>query len=64
MKKTTVTIPAVEMSIEEENDLWDKWMDGNPIPPDIHRWNTADGNNEIQFKDENFYRVVVRPSKS
>jgi hypothetical protein len=60
MRKTTVTIPAVEMTLAEENELWDTLMRENKLPG-IHLWNTADGNNEIQFEGENFYRVIVRP---
>jgi len=61
MKKTTVEIPAVEMSLEEENALWDTLMENKGILPGIRHWNTADGNNEIQFEGENFFRVIVRP---
>jgi len=60
MKLTTVTLPAVEMTQEEENILWDtkypnRFVEGKRV----HLWNTSDGKNEMQLEGENFYRRVV-----
>ena len=58
MKKTTVTIPAVFMTKEEESELWPKGQE-EWLKHDICDWYTGDGCNEIRFVGENFYRVVT-----
>jgi hypothetical protein len=58
MKFTTVTIPAVEMTREEETLIWKDY--DNRKKYGIKYWNTNDGNNEILFEGETSYRVVVR----
>jgi hypothetical protein len=58
MRLTTITIPAVEMTLEEENLAW---IDSpNWEKKGILDWNTSDGHNEILFKGESNYRQVVR----
>lgn len=59
MRLTTVTIPAVEMTLEEENRLWEDFA-YNREKHGIRFWHTSDGNNEILFEGETTYRVVVR----
>jgi hypothetical protein len=60
MRKTTITIPAIEMSKEEEIELWhDLFIKGNQSH-DILDWDTSDGENQILFVGENAYRKVVR----
>lgn len=64
MRKTTVTIPAVEMTQEEEKELWyslfhtekKHWETRHGVID----WNYDDGNNCIRLAGEDFYREVVR----
>lgn len=63
MRKTTVTIPAIEMSKEEELKLWQSLSGVGPLMPETHDildWDTSDGENQILFVGENAYRKVVR----
>ena len=57
---TTITIPAVEMSREEENRLWGMSEPERKVWFNIRHWITDDGNNCIKFDGEDFYREVVR----
>ena len=59
MKFTTVTYPAVELTVEEENELWDNPQKRKEYK--IQHWLTCDGNNDILFEGETEYRVIVRP---
>jgi hypothetical protein len=58
MTKTTVTIPAIFMTKEEEHELWPKGRE-EWKKHDIRDWNTSDGRNEILFEGEMCYRVVI-----
>jgi hypothetical protein len=59
MKLTTVVIPAIEMTREEESCLWN----GNPRPlvegKKIEHWHASDGSTEILLEGETMYRVIV-----
>jgi hypothetical protein len=59
MKLSTVTIPSVEMTREDENRMWrEPWkhfIEGKQI----HDWNMDDGHNQLKLVGEDFYRVVV-----
>ena len=62
MKLTTITIPAIEMTWQEEQSLWeskslgyDIFVDGKKV---IH-WNTSDGNNEMLLDGETIFRTIV-----
>ena len=63
MKLTTITLPSIEMTRQEENELWENWGDMSKRPliegKKPRLWNTSDGHNEIQLEGENFFRLVV-----
>jgi hypothetical protein len=59
MNKSKRVIDVIEMTVEEENTLWDAWAMGKNH--DIIDWETSDGHNKIQLAGEDFYRPVVRP---
>ena len=56
MNKSTRIINVIEMTKQEESDIWhncESWKNYN-----IDDWNTSDGQNEIKLIDEDFYRPV------
>jgi hypothetical protein len=60
MKLTTVSIPAVEMTLDEQHTFWHAWrstvvlIEGKKIVD----WDTDDGNNAILLAGETSYRAV------
>jgi hypothetical protein len=61
--KTTVAIPAVELTKEQEHELWNMSPEEQKSVHGIQHWSLSDGRNDILFVGEDFYRVVVRPKK-
>jgi hypothetical protein len=61
MKLTTITIPAIEMTQKEEDELYwhmpyqQRFVCGKKVI----RWNTDDGNNLMLLEGETVYRQVV-----
>lgn len=62
MKFSTRVIQVVEMTREESDSIWANF--GEYKKHGIHLWNTSDGNNEIQFIGEDFYRPVCYVEES
>lgn len=56
MNKSTRVIDVIEMTREESYRIWGDWDAYKKHG--IRHWNTADGNNEIRFEGEDFYRPV------
>lgn len=61
LNKTTIIVEAVELSREEERQLWNMTPVERQVKFGVANWNTSDGNNEIRFEGEDFYRAVIRP---
>lgn len=63
MRLTTVTLEAIEMTREEESDLWTAWGTGQEPTVEgkrIDNWDRNDGDNDILLEGENVYRMIVR----
>lgn len=64
MKLTTVTLPAIEMTKEEESIAYFEWYKDIGIYVEgskIVDWQTDDGDNSLRLYGEDFYRLIVRP---
>lgn len=60
MKLSTQIVQTIEMTRQEENDLWDTPIEKMEIGGKrAVRWDTADGRNEILLEGEDFYRPIV-----
>lgn len=62
MKLSTTIIPTVEVTKQEQHELWEA-LKTNPeqiiCGKKLRHWNTNDGNNEMLLEGEDFYRAVV-----
>lgn len=62
MKFSTRVIQVVEMTREESARIWGNFEEYKKRG--IHLWNTSDGNDEILFEGEDFYRPVCYVEES
>jgi hypothetical protein len=58
MKNSTRVIEVVEMTRKEERALWNLFPEELKARHNIISWKTDDGNNEIRFGNEDFWRPV------
>lgn len=64
MKLTTITLPAIEMSQEEENQLWFTPMSERVVlGKKVLMWHTSDGDNDILLEGETIFRKVLITGK-
>jgi hypothetical protein len=60
MKLTTITVNAIEMTLEEENRLW--VLPGNErcvCGKRVLMWHTSDGRNEMLLEGETILRPII-----
>ena len=61
MKLTTITIPAVEMTQKEEDNLWFTSREQRIVEgKKVKIWSTNDGRNELLLEGELYFRVIVK----
>lgn len=59
MKLTTTVIEIVEMTQQEENELWDASPTERKVcGKAVLQWNVSDGQNWMRLEGENFGREV------
>lgn len=59
MKLTEITIHAIELTPEEEGEVWERYWEKTIGGRKIVHWITSDGNNELRLEGEDFYRQVI-----
>jgi hypothetical protein len=59
MKLTTITLPAIEMTREEEKALWRDYPNISILGVKVLDWNTDDGHNIMRLEGNDFYHAVV-----
>jgi len=57
--KTTITVPAVEISREEREDMLARWIKYGVLPPDVLDWNIDANPETMRFVGDFCQRVVV-----
>jgi hypothetical protein len=58
MKNNTRILEVVEMTKAEEHELWNMTPAERAAKYNVVSWHTDDGNNEIRFGGEEFWRLI------